>query len=148
MMKVETYLFGNVDVSPEKVINFPLGLVGFERSKCYMLVHEATSGPVSSFTLQSLDDAMLAFQIIDPASLGFSYQLELSDAENDLLGVPIPEDVLVMQVVSQSEEAGKKSITPNLRAPLLINTKARIGMQKIMERCVPNLTLSNLANPL
>ena len=147
-MKVETYLFGSVEVSPEKVIDFPNGLVGFESNKRYMLAHESTDGQPTSFTLQSVDDPMLAFQIVDPTSLGFHYELELSDAENALLGAPAAEDVLVMQVLSKSEEAGSKGINPNLRAPLLINTKARIGMQKIMERCVPNVTLSNLASPV
>lgn len=145
-MKIDTYLFGSVEISPEKVITFPNGLVGFESSKRYMLAHESTDGQPSSFTLQSLDDPMLAFQIVDPTTLGFNYELELSDAENALLGTPAPEDVLVMQVLSKTEEGGTKSINPNLRAPLLINTKARIGMQKIMERCVPNVTLSNLAS--
>jgi tRNA G46 methylase TrmB len=35
---------------------------------------------------------------------------------------------------------------PNLRAPLVINTKARVGLQKIMETMLPNITLSNLAS--
>ena len=147
-MKIETYLFGSVEVSPEKVITFPQGLVGFESSMRYMLAHESADGQPTSFTLQSLDDPMLAFQIVDPTTLGFHYELELSEAENALLGAPAPEDVLVMQVLSKSEEAGSKAINPNLRAPLLINTKERIGMQKVMERCVPNVTLSNLASPV
>jgi flagellar assembly factor FliW len=147
-MKIETYLFGSVEVSPEKVITFPQGLVGFESSTRYMLAHESADDQPSSFTLQSLDDSELAFQIVDPTTLGFHYELELSEAENALLGAPAPEDVLVMQVLSKSEEGGSKAINPNLRAPLLINTKERIGMQKVMERCVPNVTLSNLASPV
>ena len=39
-----------------------------------------------------------------------------------------------------------QEISPNLRAPLLINTKALLGYQKIMEKFVPNVTLSNLAS--
>ena len=147
-MKIETYLFGSVEVSPEKVITFPQGLVGFESNTRFMLAHESADGQPTSFTLQSLDDPMLAFQIVDPTTLGFHYELELSEAENALLGAPAPEDVLVMQVLSKSEEGGSKAINPNLRAPLLINTKERIGMQKVMERCVPNVTLSNLASPV
>lgn len=147
-MKIDTYLFGSVEVSPEKVITFPNGLVGFEGSTRYMLAHESSDGQPTSFTLQSLDDPMLAFQIVDPISLGFHYELELSDAENSLLGTPSAEDVLVMQVLFKSEEDEKKTISPSLRAPLLINTKERIGMQKIMERCVSNVTLSNLTNPV
>ena len=64
-MKVETYLFGSVEISPEKVINFPNGLVGFEDSKRFMLAHEEGAEHPTSFTLQSLDDPNLAFQIAD-----------------------------------------------------------------------------------
>lgn len=145
-MKVDTYLFGSVEVSPEKVIAFPNGLVGFEDNKHFMLAHEEGAEHPTSFTLQSLDDPNLAFQIADPSSLGFNYELALTDAENALLQSPAPEDVAVMQVLFKKEEDGKASITPNLRAPLVINTKARVGLQKIMETMLPNITLSNLVS--
>ena len=145
-MKVETYLFGAVEVSPEKVISFPNGLVGFEQSKRYILAHQEGSDQPSSYTLQSLDEPTLAFQIIDPANLGYNYELALSDAETALLQSPEPEDVAVMQVLFKKEEGDKASITPNLRAPLVINTKLRVGLQKVMESLRPYITLSNLAS--
>jgi flagellar assembly factor FliW len=139
-------LFGAVEVSPEKVISFPNGLVGFEQSKRYILAHQEGSDQPSSYTLQSLDEPTLAFQIIDPVNLGYNYELALSDAETALLQSPAPEDVAVMQVLFKKEEGDKASITPNLRAPLVINTKARVGLQKVMENMRPNITLSNLAS--
>lgn len=144
-MKVETYLFGSVEVNPETVITFPAGLVGFENAKRYMLVHEDIKSGLASFTLQSIDEPNLAFQIVDPTALGFNYELALSDAENAMLQTPEAEDVAVMLVMfkQDGETAG---IQPNIRAPLLINTKARVGVQKIMEKMVPNVTLSNLAS--
>ncbi|MBS1138623.1 MAG: hypothetical protein H6R13_76 [Proteobacteria bacterium] len=145
-MKVDTYLFGSVEVSPEKIITFPNGLVGFEQSKRFMLAHEEGTAQPTSYTLQSLDVPTLAFQIVDPVTLGYNYELALSDAETALLQSPAPEEVAVMQVLFKKEEDGKASITPNLRAPLVINTKARIGLQKVMETMQPNLTLSNLAS--
>lgn len=147
-MKVETYLFGAVDVNPEKVIAFPNGLVGFEQNKRFMLIHEEGGAQPSSYTLQSLDDPALALQIVDPATLGFKYELALSDNEAALLQAPAPEDVAVMQVLFKQEENGKAVIIPSLRAPLVINTKARVGLQKIMETVSRNITLSNLANTL
>lgn len=145
-MKVDTYLFGSVDVNPEKVITFPNGLVGFEQSKRFMLAHEEDKGPAASYTLQSLDDPTLAFQIVDPTTLGFDYDLQLSDAENALLNSPAPEDVAVMQVLFKQEQDGKAAISANLRAPLLINVRARVGIQKVMEIMRSNVTLSNLAS--
>lgn len=143
-MQVNTYLFGAVEVSPEKVITFPNGLVGFEDQKRFMLVHEDDTG--ASFTLQSLDDPLIAFQIVDPTTLGFDYELELGDAERALLQSPAPEDVAVMQLLFKKEEGGGAEISPNLRAPLLINVRLRVGLQKVMETCRPNVMLSNLAN--
>lgn len=145
-MKVETYLFGGVEIDPEKVITFPNGLVAFEKNKRFTLVHEEGKTQPSSFTLQSLDDPFLAFQIVDPTTLGFNYDLLLSDAENALLQSPAPEDVAVMQVLFKSEGEGKAAISPNLRAPLVINVKARIGLQKVMENMQTNITLSNLSS--
>lgn len=145
-MKVETYLFGTVEVIPEKVINFPNGLVGFEQNKRFMLVHEADKVQPASYTLQSLDDPTIAFQIVDPTTLGFNYELSLSDAENALLQTPAAEDIAVMQVLFKNEEDGKAGISPNLRAPLVINTRLRVGLQKVMETMRPNITLSNLAS--
>lgn len=145
-MKVETYLFGAVEVIPEKVINFPNGLVGFEQNKRFMLVHEADKAQPVSYTLQSLDDPTIAFQIVDPTTLGFNYELSLSDAENALLQTPAADDIAVMQVLFKQEEGGKAGISPNLRAPLVINTRLRVGLQKVMETMKPNITLSNLAS--
>ncbi|UCV13513.1 flagellar assembly protein FliW [Quatrionicoccus australiensis] len=145
-MKVDTYLFGSVEVNPEKVITFPNGLVGFESSTRFTLVHENDAGESASFTLQSLDDPTLAFQIVDPTTLGYNYELALSDAENALLQTPVASDVAVMQVLFKKEEGGKAVISPNLRAPLVINTKARVGLQKVMETFRPNITLSNLSS--
>lgn len=145
-MKVETYLFGAVEVSPEKVIAFPNGLVGFEQNKRFMLVHEEGNAQPSSYTLQSLDDPALALQIVDPVTLGFNYELALSDAEVAILQSPAAEDVAVMQVLFKQEEGGKAAIIPSLRAPLLINIKARVGLQKVMVQVNQNITLSNLAS--
>jgi flagellar assembly factor FliW len=143
-MKVDTYLFGSVEIDAEKIITFPNGLVGFESCKRYTLVQEDGQG--SSFTLQSLDDPALAFQIVDPTTLGFNYELALTDEENTLLQSPAAEDVAVMQVLYKKEGEGQASIAPNLRAPLLINLQAKVGLQKIMETFRPNVTLSNLAS--
>ena len=147
-MKVQTFLFGGVEVNPELVITFPDGLVAFENNKRFRLVHEAEKGDPVSFTLQSLDDPSVAFQIIDPAALGFAYELELSDKESAKLGSPRPEDLVVMQVLFKRDEAGKQSISANYCAPLVINTKGRLGIQKVIERPRPNIIISNLSSPV
>ncbi|MBS1198472.1 MAG: flagellar biosynthesis protein FliW [Proteobacteria bacterium] len=145
-MKIETFLFGGVEVDPDRVISFPDGLLAFESNKRFMLIHEAEKGAPVSYTLQSLDDSTVAFQIIDPAALGFAYELELSDQDNAKLGAPNPDDLVVMQLLFKREEGGSPNFGANIRAPLIINTKARIGIQKVIERPRPNITISNLSS--
>ncbi len=149
-MKVQTYLFGEVDIDQERVLTFPNGLLAFETCQRFMLVHEegASDAPVS-YTLQSLDDPLLAFQIMDPVTLGFHYELALSDAETALLQSPDATDLAVMLMLFKKDDGnGKAEISPNLRAPLIINTRAKIGIQKVMEQLRSNIVLSNLVNPV
>ena len=144
-MKVETYLFGEVEVNPDQVITFPNGMVAFENNHRFLLVHEESEGAPVSFTLQSLDDPTMALQIIDPAAMGFSYELALTDEEGALLQSPRTEELAVMLVLYKREENQPQGIGANFRAPLIINTTARIGLQKIINNPRPNVIISNLA---
>ncbi len=146
-MQVQTYLFGAIEVDPETVITFPDGLSAFENSTRFKLIHEDFGGdePVS-YTLQSLDSPTLAIQIIDPTVLGFQYELELSDEEMAKLKVDKAEDVAVMLAIFKRNE--QKEIGANIRAPFLINAKARLGMQKMMPQVRSNVMLSNLSSPV
>ncbi|HJW23814.1 MAG TPA: flagellar assembly protein FliW [Rhodocyclaceae bacterium] len=145
-MKVQTYLFGEVEVDSEKVITFPNGVVAFENNKRFMLVHEDNQQEPSSFTLQSLDDPAVAFQVVDPVTVGFHYELKLTDAESALLQNPAQEDVAVMLILFKPEEDIPAGIGANIRAPLILNTKARVGLQKPIEQVRANITISNLAS--
>ncbi len=145
-MKVETYLFGAVEANPENFITFPNGLVGFENSKQFMLAHEDGKGDPASFTLQSVEDPALAFQIADPTGSCFNFELALTDAEIAALQNPAPEDVAVMLVLFRQQSGDEQKMSANFRAPLIINTKARLGIQKVIENLRPNITISNLSS--
>jgi len=145
-MKVQTYLFGEVEVDQERVITFPNGLVAFEDNKRFMLVHEADQNEPSSFTLQSLDDPNVAFQVVDPITVGFHYELKFTDAETALLQNPVAEDVAVMLILFKPEADAFGGVGANIRAPLIINAKARVGLQKPIEQVRTNITISNLAS--
>lgn len=145
-MQFETFLFGHIDVDPDTILSFPRGLPGFEQHTRFALIHEVgdTAEVPTSYTLQSLDDPMVAFQIVDPAAFGFNYELEISDDESALLQVASPDDLAVMIALLRREDPSKQ-IEANFRAPMIINTATRIGLQKVINRLRPNITLSNLA---
>ena len=144
-MKIDSYLFGPIEVGDDTIITFPDGLLAFEHCRRFALIHEKDASPApSSFTLQSAEDPAVAFQIADPTAHGFHYELELTDAESAKLQVASPDDIVVMLMLFRRDDKGGP-IEANLRAPILINTRTRLAMQKVIERVRPNLTLSNLA---
>lgn len=144
-MQVDTFLFGPIDVAEQSVINFPAGLPAFENCKRFTLVHEVETGqPVTTYTLQSLDDPHVAFQITDPTAYGFHYELELSDEESATLNGGSNDEIVVMLVLFRRDDKATP-IEANFRAPILINAQSRIGIQKIIGPVVPNVTLSNLS---
>ncbi|MBS1190244.1 MAG: hypothetical protein H6R10_2036 [Rhodocyclaceae bacterium] len=150
-MKVKTYLFGEVEVDPGKVITFPNGLVAFENNKRFMLVHEPSQdepsqNEPSSYTLQSLDEPGVAFQVVDPGAVGFHYELQLTEDEAALLQNPAVEDLAVILILFKPEPGAVGGIGANIRAPIILNTKARVAIQKPIQQLRTNITISNLSS--
>lgn len=138
-MNIDTPSSAAIDVAPERIIEFPGGLAGFEDLRRYTLFHPETAagGMPSYFILQSIDDAAVAFNITDPAALGFIYEITLSDAESAALDLTDPAEAAV--VVILVKEAGQ--VRANLQAPLVLNLRARRGIQHVFSRLNYQVTL-------
>ena len=142
-IKLETR-FGELNIDPSQVITFPRGIPGFEKSTMWKLFHEVdesgncVTGVV--IHMQSLNDGDVSLPLTDPTLFGFNYDMELSDSEVAELQLDDPADVMVLTALSTKNnvvsENGHKLLTANMyaniSAPILINTKSRIGMQKIL----------------
>jgi flagellar assembly factor FliW len=130
-MNIDTPNSGSLAVEPDRVIEFPQGLAGFEDYHRYTLFHpEVKDGETPSyFILQSLDDVAVAFNIADPALFGFSYEIKLTDEESAMLDLADTMDAAVVVILLKDELSGK--IRANLKAPLILNMKSRRGMQHL-----------------
>ena len=154
-MKIHSTRFGHLEIDDKKILTFPEGLLGLENLKRYTLLHEENH-VVSDINLpkepretehivhylQSLDDPDLTFPLVDPSLFGFDYDLTLPEEDTRLLQVTAGDYVAVMLIVSKYPENEYRSdkpvfnnISANINGPLLINTRSRIGMQKVL----PNL---------
>jgi flagellar assembly factor FliW len=137
-MKIDIKQLGlkEVPVDPETLFTFDEGLAGFEGCKRFKIFHE--EGKSSIFWLQSVDDSEVMFPIVTPEALDVEYQIELSDADCTLIGLATAEDATVAIIVYRDEAANGK-IAANTRSPLILNLKARKGMQKILSDIHPTL---------
>lgn len=136
-MKIDTTRFGEMEINPESILTFPLGLPGFEGCDRYQLLHEDKAGPVV-FYLQSLDDPAVAFSIVDPALFGFNYEITLSDEEAALLQAGSPAELalvlMVYKPLGNTDEKGafQGGISANINGPLVLNLEKKLGMQKVL----------------
>ena len=130
-MKIETTAFGLQEFNPQTVLSFPEGIPGFEQSSEFKFFHQEEDNAV--VYLQSLNDPDLVFSVISPDTLNIFYEFSLNDEEVALLKLDDVQDVFVMLIVYKSSDDTEKhplDINANIMAPLVINSKARIGIQK------------------
>ena len=73
-----------------------------------------------------------------PETLDIEYQIELSDADCELIGMQGIEDVVVVVIVYR-DEAQSGRIAANARSPVILNLKNRKGMQKVLQNVHPTL---------
>lgn len=132
-MKFPLLRFGaeEVEVSPDSMLTFPAGLLGFEDCTRFKLFHE--EGKPSVFWLQSLDDEAVVLSVADPALLNVSYEVTLSDAEQELLGTAPGDELVLAVILFRPEESTGTSVSANTRAPIVINLNKRLGLQKLLQ---------------
>lgn len=130
-MKIETTAFGLQEFDPQTILSFPEGIPGFEQNIEFKFFHQEEDHTV--VYLQSLNDPDLAFSVISPDKLNIFYEFSLNDEEVALLKLDNVQDVFVMLIVykpSDDSEQQPLDINANIMAPLVINSKTRIGIQK------------------
>jgi flagellar assembly factor FliW len=133
-MKIESPVLGAIEVSDEKVIEFPAGLPGFENLHRFALLHEE-GGDGKIFLLQSLDDTGVMFSLAGPEQLGITYELPLTNEEEAALRLSCPEDAVVAIVVRKGDEAPSSvGLRANFMAPIIINIRQQRGLQKVIEK--------------
>lgn len=132
-MNIDNPNAGTIEVAPDRIIEFPRGLPGFEDLHRYSLFHPETTGEEQPryFILQSLDDPAVAFNIADPALFGFNYEIKLSDEESAALDLADPSEAAVVVMLVKDDTAGAGQLRANLKAPLILNVRARRGIQHV-----------------
>ena len=99
-MKVNTRVFGEVDIEEEKIIRFVGGLVGFPDMVDFALIHNEERGPGGISWLQSMQEEQFALPVMDPLLIKEDYNPKVEDELLKPLGEFGPEDLLVLVTVN------------------------------------------------
>lgn len=109
-----------------QAVRLPLGLLGLERIKDYLLIADPAEDPF--LWLQARDDASLAFLVIPPQPLFPKYLPEISSEDEALLGAKSPDDLRVLCIVTLR---GPNQATLNLKGPIVLNRRTWVARQVI-----------------
>lgn len=131
MINIDSPRFGSLQIEPSRIIEFPVGMAGFEDCKRYTLFHPDEDSP-RYFILQSLDDPAVAFHIADPALFGFNFDIELTDEEAALLQLGKDDEIVVTVILTKGGES--QPLRANLNAPLVLNLASQRGLQHVFSK--------------
>ena len=131
-MRVETRVFGEIDIEDEKIINFEDGIIGFPDLKKFTLIYDEEKENNSNIIwMQSLDEPAFAMPVMNPLLVKENYNPIVEDELLKALGNLAEENTLVLVTVTVPQNIEKTSV--NLKAPIVINAKEKKAVQVIVE---------------
>lgn len=130
-MLVKSTRFGPIYANEEDVLVFPSGLIGFEKSKHWILHPDREVSDIA--WLQSGTQPQVALPIISPRKFAPDYKVTVSQRDLTLLQIRNQDRIFVMLVMSKTG----KTLTANLRGPVIINLSQRLGIQTITSEALP-----------
>jgi flagellar assembly factor FliW len=131
MPSFPTTYFGELEYNSDSVCEFPSGLPGFEEHTRFLLVEQPQTHPL--VFVQSLEGPDLCFIAVPVSAVDPEYKLDPTEEDIGALQLTvcqprIGEDVACLALMTLEENVAP---TANLRSPLVINLKKRIGLQII-----------------
>jgi len=128
--------FGTLPVPKENLLTFPRGLPGFDELYQFALFHEEDN--TSIFYLQSTEDPAVRLPLTSPRWFHVDYQIVLNDEERKLLQSDSPDDLEILVIVGEDEQG----LRANFHAPVIINTRRRIAIQKLLHEPQGSLVIT------
>lgn len=131
-MQIMTKHFGKIELDEDKIISFDHGILGFENDKRYTLLYDNEKGERPNISwLQSIEEASLSIPVISPFLIKEDYNPEIEDELLKPLGTLTEDNILVLTSITVPSDINK--ISANFKAPFIINTDTKKGIQVIAD---------------
>jgi flagellar assembly factor FliW len=124
-LEIQTTRFGTLAIEPQAVVSFPEGISGLDGASRWVLLADADNDALG--WLQSTTRPQIALAVVSPRRFVADYQVRVARSELARLGLEPSSKVHVLAIVSTLE----RSITCNLKAPLIIDLERRLGRQVV-----------------
>jgi len=119
---IESSRFGPLQVEPEDVIDFPLGMIGLPGHRYTLLDRNPGSG---FLWLHSLDEPALALPVVDPRKFFTNFAVSMGDEDRERVGASDLDAAELYITVRAAKDPA--DIVVNLKAPIVV--WERVGHQ-------------------
>ena len=131
-MLIKTKIFGEVEISDEKILTFEDGIIGFPDLKHFTLIHDEEKGTDAGIRyFQSIEEPGFAMPVMNPLMVCETYNPQVSEELLSDLGNLSDENIVVLVTVTVPTDLTK--MTVNLQGPIIINSDEKKGAQIIVE---------------
>ncbi|MCR5356867.1 MAG: flagellar assembly protein FliW [Lachnospiraceae bacterium] len=131
-MEVSTKLFGKINVSDDKIIDFPEGILGFPELKKFTLMYDNEKNTAGGMNfLVSLDEPAFAMPVVPALVVQDGYSPKFNEDIEATIGKLTEDNALVLVTMTIPADVTKMSV--NLNAPIVINADAKKGIQSVVE---------------
>ncbi|MBO6006998.1 MAG: flagellar assembly protein FliW [Lachnospiraceae bacterium] len=131
-MLIKTKIFGEVEISDEKILTFEDGIIGFPDLKHFTLIHDEEKGNDAGIRyFQSIEEPGFAMPVMNPLMVCETYNPQVSEELLSDLGNLSDENIVVLVTVTVPTDLTK--MTVNLQGPIIINSDEKKGAQIIVE---------------
>jgi flagellar assembly factor FliW len=128
-MELVTKQHGVKTYSDEDIIVFKKGLPGFKELKSFIIF--PLEGNEVFSVLHSIENIEIGLVLVSPFAVLSDYEFKIPDAFIQELKIAVPEEVLVLTTVTLNSNI--EDVTTNLKAPMIINIKEKLGEQLILD---------------
>lgn len=131
-MFIKTRIFGDVEISDDKIITFDDGIIGFPDLKHFAIMHDEEKGSDAGIKyFQSVEEPGFAMPVMDPLMVCENYNPQVNDELLAPLGELKDDNIIVLVTVTVPTDLTK--MTVNLQGPIIINADEKKGAQIIVE---------------
>ena len=128
-MIIPSQRFGELKVSDSDLVSVPSGILGFLDLRRFCLVDPGEDTLI--LWLQSVEFPEIAFPVLEPRVFKTDYQVSLSSAELQELGIRHLNEAAVFTILTIPENIS--DMTANLKAPLVIHRRAQLARQVVLQ---------------
>lgn len=130
-MKLETKLFGEIEIDESRIITFTDGIIGFPDMKRFLLIHDEESDNHFISWLQSIEEPTYAVPVICPLDVLEDYNPFIAEELLKTIEPYQTENLAIFTTIRVTDKI--EEMTSNFRAPFIINSDNKTGCQVIVE---------------